>query len=86
MRIHGCTVHFVTADLDGGPIIIQAAVPVLPDDTPDTLAARVLRQEHRIFPRALELVASGRIRLENGRTAGDWTADPEAAVVSPSLD
>ncbi len=86
VRIHGCTVHFVTADLDGGPIIIQAAVPVLPDDTPDTLAARVLRQEHRIFPRAMELVASGRVRLENGRTAGDWTADPEAAIVSPALD
>ncbi len=86
VRIHGCTVHFVTADLDGGPIIIQAAVPVLPDDTPDTLAARVLRQEHRIFPRALELVAAGRIRLEDGRMKGAWTADPEAALVSPSLE
>jgi len=86
VRIHGCTVHFVTADLDGGPIIIQAAVPVLPDDTPETLAARVLRMEHRIYPRALELVASGRMRLENGRAVGEWSADGETAVVSPSLE
>lgn len=54
---HGCTVHFVVAEMDAGPIILQAAVPVLPGDTPDTLGARVLAQEHRIYPQALAMVA-----------------------------
>jgi phosphoribosylglycinamide formyltransferase-1 len=57
---HGCTVHFVTPELDSGPIVAQAEVPVLPDDTEDALAARVLTQEHLLYPRALALVASGR--------------------------
>ncbi len=56
-RIHGCTVHFITNELDGGPTILQAEVPVKPGDTPDTLAARVLKQEHRIYPQALAMVA-----------------------------
>ena len=56
---HGCTVHFVTPELDSGPIVAQAEVPVLPDDTEDALAARVLAQEHLLYPRALALVASG---------------------------
>ena len=56
---HGCTVHFVTPELDSGPIVAQAEVPVLPNDTEDTLAARVLAQEHLLYPRALALVASG---------------------------
>ena len=55
--VHGCTVHHVTADLDAGPIILQAEVPVLADDDPETLAARVLKQEHRIYPQALALLA-----------------------------
>ncbi|MGA7268780.1 MAG: phosphoribosylglycinamide formyltransferase, partial [Aestuariivirga sp.] len=54
---HGCTVHLVTAELDAGPIILQARVPVMPDDTPETLAARVLMQEHRIYPQALAMLA-----------------------------
>ena len=58
---HGCTVHFVTADMDEGPIIGQASVPVLPDDTPDTLAARVLVEEHKLYPKALAQVATGAI-------------------------
>ncbi len=66
-RIHGCTVHFVTAKLDHGPIIIQAAVPVLPDDTPDTLAARVLVQEHVIYPRAVRWFAEGKLAISEGR-------------------
>ena len=57
--VSGCTVHFVTADLDAGPIIAQAAVPVLPDDTADTLAARILRQEHRLYPTGRALVRRG---------------------------
>lgn len=56
---HGCTVHFVTPELDSGPIVAQAEVPVLPDDTEDALAARVLAQEHLLYPKALALVASG---------------------------
>jgi len=67
VRVHGCTVHFVTPVLDVGPIIAQAVVPVRAGDDPDRLAARVLRQEHRLYPRALELIASGAAWLENGR-------------------
>lgn len=53
---HGCTVHFVTAEMDAGPVIAQARVPVLPGDTPDTLAARVLAEEHKLYPQALAMV------------------------------
>lgn len=56
-KVHGCTVHHVTAELDAGPVILQAQVPVLPDDTPDTLSARVLSEEHRIYPQALAMLA-----------------------------
>ena len=63
---HGCTVHFVTDELDGGPPIIQARVPVKPDDTAETLAARVLKLEHQIYPVAADLLAGGRIRCESG--------------------
>jgi phosphoribosylglycinamide formyltransferase-1 len=68
VRIHGCTVHFVVPELDSGPIVAQAAVPVLPGDTEDELAARVLGEEHRLYPLGLELVATGAARLEGGRT------------------
>ena len=68
---HGATVHFVVPDLDSGPIIEQASVPVLPGDTPDSLAARVLEVEHRIYPQALRLVAEGRVRIEDGRCLVD---------------
>jgi phosphoribosylglycinamide formyltransferase-1 len=61
---HGATIHFVTAELDGGPIIVQARVPVLPDDDPDALAARVLEQEHRLYPQAIRWFAEGRLKLE----------------------
>lgn len=67
VRIHGCTVHYVVPDLDSGPIVAQAAVPVLWDDTEDALAARVLDAEHGLYPRALADVAAGRVRLEGGR-------------------
>ena len=66
VKIHGCTVHFVTERLDHGPIVIQAAVPVLPDDTAETLAARVLRQEHRIYPQAIRWFAEHRL-IKNGQ-------------------
>jgi phosphoribosylglycinamide formyltransferase-1 len=73
VKIHGCTVHFVTPELDLGPIVIQAAVPVLPGDDEAALGARVLRQEHRIYPLALRWFAEGRLVIENGvvRVIGD---------------
>jgi len=67
VRLHGCTVHFVTAQLDHGPIIVQAALPVMADDTEDTLAARVLVQEHRILPQAVRWFLEGRLRVEGNR-------------------
>ncbi len=67
VRISGCTVHYVIAELDSGPAIVLAAVPVAPDDTPETLAARILEAEHRIYPEALRLIAERRVTLENGR-------------------
>lgn len=67
VREHGATVHFVVPEMDSGPIIMQGAVPVSPGDTEDTLAARVLAVEHRIYPQALALVASGRVRVVDGR-------------------
>ncbi|PIE82996.1 MAG: phosphoribosylglycinamide formyltransferase [Candidatus Contendobacter odensis] len=66
-KTHGATIHFVTAELDGGPIIVQARVPVLPDDDPDTLAARVLEQEHRLYPQAVRWFAEGRLKLEGNQ-------------------
>jgi phosphoribosylglycinamide formyltransferase-1 len=67
VKVHGCTVHFVTPQLDHGPIVIQGAVPVRADDTPDTLAARVLAQEHRIYPLAVRWFAEGRLVKQDGR-------------------
>ncbi|MEI9886667.1 MAG: phosphoribosylglycinamide formyltransferase [Rhizomicrobium sp.] len=66
VKISGCTVHFMVPELDSGPIVAQAAVPVLEGDTPLTLAARVLAEEHRLYPAALRLVAQGKVRLEDG--------------------
>ncbi len=68
---HGASIHFVTAELDGGPVIAQARVPVLPDDDPDTLAARVLEQEHRLYPQAIRWFAEGRLRLDGERALFD---------------
>jgi len=70
VKIHGCTVHFVVPEMDEGPIVAQAAVPVLDGDTPQTLGARVLSQEHVIYPLALRLVASGAVRIEGNRVLG----------------
>lgn len=68
---HGASVHFVTEELDGGPVIVQARVPVLPGDTPDILAARVLVEEHRIYPLAARLFAEGRLQLKDGQALLD---------------
>jgi phosphoribosylglycinamide formyltransferase-1 len=78
VRIHGCTVHFVTTDLDSGPIIAQAAVPVLVGDTEETLAARVLAEEHVIYPQALRLVCEGKAVLQDGRTVFRDATEPRA--------
>ncbi len=84
VRLHGCSVHFVTDELDGGPIIGQAAVPVLPEDSEESLAARVLAAEHALYPRCLALVAEGRVALdETGRIR--WNAMPaEGALINPA--
>ena len=66
-RVHGCTVHFVTPELDAGPIVIQAAVPVLANDTADSLSKRVLRQEHIVYPRAIKWFLDGKLVIDNGR-------------------
>ena len=67
VKIHGCTVHFVAPEMDAGPIILQAAVPVHDDDDASTLAARVLKEEHRIYPQALALVAADKVRIVGNR-------------------
>jgi phosphoribosylglycinamide formyltransferase-1 len=79
-RISGCTVHFVTADLDAGPIIAQAAVPVLPGDDAASLAGRILRQEHRLYPLVVRWFAEGRISLVGGRAIVAGVA-PGAALL-----
>ena len=86
-RVHGCTVHFVTPTLDHGPIVVQAAVPVLPGDTEETLAARVLAQEHRIYPQAVRWFCEGRLALAgNGRVEVHGIRTAEGALLSPPLD
>jgi len=84
VRFHGCTVHFVRFDTDTGPIIVQAAVPVRPADTPDSLAARVLVEEHRIYPQALTWIAEGRVRLEGDRAVVTGAVVPPTALISPA--
>ncbi len=86
-RFAGCTVHFVDGGVDTGPIIIQAAVPIYDDDTEESLAARILEQEHLIYPRAIQLFAEGRLHLEGRRViVRPQTGRPELALVNPSLD
>lgn len=85
VRLHGCTVHLVSAGVDEGPIIAQAAVPVLAADTAETLAARVLAQEHLLYPAALAALAAGRVRVEDGRAsvAGAPAPSGDAALHNP---
>ena len=84
VRIHGCSVHFVTPDLDHGPLIVQAAVPVLDDDDEATLAARVLAQEHRIYPLAVRWFAEGRLRVRDGRVLLAAPQAGDAALIVPA--
>ena len=84
-KFSGCTVHFVRSEMDEGPIVAQAAVPVLGDDTPDSLAARVLEVEHRLYPHALALVASGAIYVRGERVIGFTDYQLQLALFSPPL-
>ncbi len=87
VRFSGCTVHFVNDECDEGPIIIQAVVPVFADDTEAKLAARILKEEHRIYPRAIQLYAEGRLRVDGRRVIVAGTANDEnAALIEPPLD
>ena len=85
VRVHGCTVHFVTPTLDHGPIVVQAAVPVLDGDDATVLAARVLEQEHRIYPLAVRWFAEGRLRLEDGRVRLDAPQEYASCLISPQV-
>ena len=86
VRFSGCTVHFVNEECDEGPIIIQAVVPVLQADTEESLAARILEQEHRIYPRAIQLYGEGRLRVEGRRVlVEDATGDETQALCQPPL-
>jgi phosphoribosylglycinamide formyltransferase-1 len=87
VRVHGCTVHFVTPELDHGPIVIQAAVAVEPGDTEATLGARVLAQEHRIYPQAARWFCQDRLSLsKDGRVSIEGVRTPSATLLSPPLD
>ncbi|MBA1156742.1 phosphoribosylglycinamide formyltransferase [Microvirga mediterraneensis] len=81
--VHGCTVHFVVPELDAGPIIAQAVVPVVPGDTEESLAARVIVQEHKLYPHALRMICDGTARLENGRVVFSRGWDGYGALHSP---
>jgi len=85
VRFTGCTVHFVRPEMDDGPIIIQAAVPILDDDSPETLAARVLAQEHIIYPEALKLVASGLAKVHDRHVKIGDASDPAPPIVNPPV-
>jgi phosphoribosylglycinamide formyltransferase-1 len=86
-RFSGCTVHFVNEECDQGPIIIQAVVPVLPDDSAETLAARILEQEHRIYPRAIQLFAERRLKIIGRRVLVDRPPQSDIqALIQPALE
>jgi phosphoribosylglycinamide formyltransferase-1 len=85
VKIHGATVHLVVPKVDSGPIVAQGAVPVLDGDTPEILAARVLKIEHRLYPLALQLVAQDRVRVENGRCIIDGAAARENLLLVPEI-
>jgi len=84
-RFAGCTVHFVDGGVDTGPIIIQAVVPILDDDDEASLSSRILVQEHRIYPRAIQLIAAGRLRIEGRRVRIADAAVVDGVMVNPPL-
>lgn len=83
-RFSGCTVHFVDGGVDTGPIIMQAVVPIMPEDTADTLAARILEQEHKAYPRAIQLIAEGRVHVDGRKVSIDHGCPSEfKAMINP---
>jgi len=84
VRLAGCTVHFVRAEMDAGPIIVQAAVPVAAADTPESLAERVLAAEHRCYPLALKLIAEGRVRVSGDVVQISGHEAPEGMLINPA--
>ncbi len=85
VRISGCTVHFVDEGMDTGPVIIQAAVPVSPEDTEDSLSERILKLEHKIYPEAIRLYSEGRLRVEGRTVKITGYRPPEGHIVNPPL-
>jgi len=84
VRFSGCTVHFVRPELDSGPIIAQAVVPVHPDDDEARLAARILAEEHRVYPMSVRLYAEGRLRVVDGRVVIAGASAPDVALLNPA--
>lgn len=84
-RFAGCTVHFVDTGVDTGPIIIQAVVPILDDDTEETLSARILEQEHKIYPKAIQLIAEDRVKVEGRRVRIESPDNHKTALINPAL-
>jgi phosphoribosylglycinamide formyltransferase-1 len=84
-RFAGCTVHFVDSGVDTGPIIIQAVVPVFAEDTEESLSARILQQEHRIYPQAIQLIAENRIRIDGRRVLIDGAETAATALINPKI-
>ncbi len=85
VRIHGCTVHFVTAELDHGPVVIQAAIPVLDGDTEESLAARILRQEHKVYPQAVRWFAEDKLSLVDGKVRLAAELRDDTVLIAPEL-
>ena len=85
VRFSGCTVHFVNEECDQGPIIIQAVVPVFPDDSEESLSARILKEEHRIYPKAIQLYSEGRLHVVGQRVLVDGLEKEEQVMIHPAL-
>ena len=85
VRFSGCTVHFINEECDQGPIIIQAVVPVFPDDSEESLSARILKEEHRIYPKAIQLYSEGRLHVVGQRVAVDGLDGEDGVLIYPPL-
>ncbi|MFN3232662.1 MAG: phosphoribosylglycinamide formyltransferase [Alphaproteobacteria bacterium] len=85
VRFTGCTIHFVRPEMDNGPIIFQACVPVLPDDTEQALEARVLEWEHKLYPLVVRLLSQGRLRVSGGQVMIDGPIEPQDGLMSPLI-
>jgi len=83
VRFAGCTLHYVRPEMDNGPILLQAVVPVLTDDTPETLAARILKEEHKIYPAGLKLIAENRARVAGGKVIFTGVNAPNHSLINP---